>query len=74
MTFSPVGVVVDEPRRPNGRTRFTCLWVSDGWRRAQCFDAILEDYLRKDGWRLFGTEAAAKESVGWEGARTRQSP
>lgn len=62
------GIVIDEPKRANGRTRFTMFWRhdDDGRERAQCFDAVLEDYLRRDAKsKVFGTEEEAKRYAGW---------
>jgi hypothetical protein len=62
------GVVIDEPKRANGRTRFTMFWFDDARKknRSQCFDAILEDYLQRDPKaRVFLGEADAKKHAGW---------
>lgn len=54
--------VIDESKQTNGKTRFTLYWagppreddkmdprpVDERWRRAQCFNAILEEHLSKN--------------------------
>jgi len=65
--------VITEPKRANGRTRFTLYWaqsprgdskdprpVAEQWRRAQCFDAVLEEHMaRNPEIRIVENEEAA---------------